>query len=124
MATEQPGRGDDGQPQQTDLDQGQPGPMQTPRRVLITDEQLGYLIRRLDWEAEVRPQASVAELGDFDLLLQTQSAEPSSSDPRSVSIDLCVAADDKTLIERLTANVDRLERSLSSLTADSAAAKD
>ncbi|MCR9199923.1 MAG: metal ABC transporter substrate-binding protein [Planctomycetaceae bacterium] len=94
-----------------------------PRRVMIADEQLNYLVRRLGWQTvAVDPQATVEDLVDCnaDLLLSAESSGQ-TVDPRNVGIDLCLA-DSSSIVEALTGNFDRLQQAVEA-TAESAAAR-
>lgn len=93
-----------------------------PRRVVITDEQLRYLVRRLGWKVvAVNPQATVADLADAnaDLLLTVELSQ-ASDDPRHVVVDLCLADESPPVIQAMTANMDGLEQAVAA-TAKSAA---
>ena len=93
-----------------------------PQRVVITDEQLRYLVRRLGWNvAAVDPQATADEFADdkVDLLLTIEQS-PASDDPRHVVVDLCLTDEFPSVIEAMSANMDRLEQAVMT-TAKSAA---
>ena len=92
-------------------------------RVRITDEQLRYLVRRLGWKAELT--AGDEDHGEFDLQLTTTSRDPAlAEDPRVVAIDLCVTSQEESFVQRLSANMDRLEQALRMLPAESAVRRD